>query len=102
MALRALQQDLGCGPRTLAAPRLGLVLRRLQAWSRGMNRTPALAAIYPPFIVDRLVTAATFKDHDEIDRITDELWKLGFVRRRDDQSRFDTVAQFNGQERAPT
>jgi hypothetical protein len=60
-----------------------------------MSHPPALSTLFPPYMVDRLVTAAEFKDHDEIDRLTDQLWLLGFVRRRDDQSRFDTVAQFN-------
>jgi hypothetical protein len=59
------------------------------------TRTPTLATLFPPYMVDRLVTAAQFKDIEEIDKLTDQLWLLGFVRRRDDQSRFDTVAQFN-------
>lgn len=58
------------------------------------DHPPRLSTLFPLYIAERLAAAASRRDHEGIDALTDELWKLGFVRRRDDQSRFETVAQF--------
>lgn len=54
------------------------------------------ARLYPLPYVLRLVAAGARHDHDEIDRITDELFKLGLCRARTDRGRLESVAAFAG------
>jgi hypothetical protein len=58
------------------------------------RRTLVTAGLYPPDYVIALVAAAARRDHDDIDRITDALHRLGLARRRDDASQFEPVSRF--------
>lgn len=54
------------------------------------------ARLYPLPYVLRLVSAGAKRDTDEIDRITDELFKRGLCRARTDRGMFESVAALAG------
>ena len=53
--------------------------------------TPRLAGHWPDPIRAALMSAAKERDHDRIDRLTDQLAALGVVRRRDEATNWRSV-----------
>lgn len=54
------------------------------------NPRGEVAQLYHPDIRDALIQAAARRDHQAIDRVTDQLADQGLARKRSDGSRFES------------
>ena len=56
------------------------------------NPRGEVAQLYHPDIRDALIQAAALRDHQAIDRVTDQLADQGLARKRRDGSMFESIS----------